>query len=119
VRRLGVISRTTATEYLRKGKTVKQIGSDLDVDWVLEGTIRCDRSGGGPGRVRITPQLIRVADDTNVWSERYDRSLTDIFSLQSDVATKTVQAIGSASPPLRRPASKRSRRRISSPTTTT
>lgn len=94
VRRLGVISRTTATEYPRKGRTVKQIGGDLGVDWVLEGTIRCDRSGGGPGRVRITPQLIRVADDTHVWSERYDRTLTDIFSLQSDVATKTVAAIG-------------------------
>jgi TolB-like protein len=94
VRRLGVISRTTATEYPRKGRTVKQIGSDLDVDWVLEGTIRCDRSGKGPGRVRIAPQLIRVADDTHVWSERYDRTLTDIFSLQSDVATKTVAAIG-------------------------
>ena len=94
VRRLGVISRTTATEYPRKGKTVKQVGADLGVDWVLEGTIRCDRSGGGPGRVRITPQLIRVADDTHVWSERYDRTLTDIFSLQSDVATKTVEAIG-------------------------
>jgi TolB-like protein/Flp pilus assembly protein TadD len=94
VRRLGVISRTTATEYPRKGRTVKQIGGDLDVDWVLEGTIRCDRSGGGPGRIRITPQLIRVADDTHVWSERYDRTLTDILSLQSDVATKTVAAIG-------------------------
>lgn len=94
VRKLGVISRTTATEYPRKGKTVKQVGADLGVDFVLEGTIRCDRSGAGPGRVRITPQLIRVADDTHVWSERYDRTLTDIFSLQSDVATKTVDAIG-------------------------
>jgi TolB-like protein/Flp pilus assembly protein TadD len=94
VRKLGVISRTTATEYPRKGKTVKQVGADLGVDWVLEGTIRCDRSGGGPGRVRITPQLIRVSDDTHVWSERYDRTLTDIFSLQSEVATKTVEAIG-------------------------
>jgi serine/threonine protein kinase/tetratricopeptide (TPR) repeat protein len=94
VRKLGVISRTTAVEYPRKGKTVKQVGADLGVDFVLEGTIRCDRSGGGPGRVRITPQLIRVADDTHVWSERYDRTLTDIFSLQSDVAMKTVEAIG-------------------------
>ena len=94
VRRLGVISRTTATEYSRKGKTIKQLGADLGVDWVLEGTIRCDRSAGSPGRIRITPELIRVADDTHVWSERYDRRLTDIFSLQSDVATKTVEAIG-------------------------
>ena len=94
VRKLRVISRTTATEYPRKGKTVKQVGADLGVDWILEGTVRCDRSSGGPGRVRITPQLIRVADDTHVWSERYDRTLTDIFSLQSDVATKTVEAIG-------------------------
>jgi eukaryotic-like serine/threonine-protein kinase len=93
VRNLAVISRTTATQYDRKGKTIEQIGKDLGVGYVLEGSVRWDRSGGGPGRVRITPQLIRVADDTHLWSERYDRLLADIFAIQGDVADGVVRAL--------------------------
>ncbi len=93
VRTLAVISRTTATQYDRKGKTIEQIGKDLGVGYVLEGSVRWDRSGGGPGRVRITPQLIRVSDDTHLWSERYDRQLADIFAIQGDVADGVVRAL--------------------------
>jgi non-specific serine/threonine protein kinase len=96
VRGLGVISRTTAVEYDRKGKTVKQIGSDLDVDYVLEGSVRWERAAGRESRVRITPQLIRVADDTHVWADRYDRVLADVFAMQSDVAESAVKAMGVA-----------------------
>ena len=93
VRTLAVISRTTATQYDRKGKTVEQIGKDLGVGYVLEGSVRWDKSGGGPGRVRITPQLIRVADDTHLWTDRYDRQLADIFAIQGDVADGVVRAL--------------------------
>jgi serine/threonine-protein kinase len=93
---LGVISRTTAVEYDRKGKTVKQIGSDLGVDYVLEGSVRWERAPGRESRVRITPQLIRVADDTHVWTDRYDRVLADLFAMQSDVAESAVKAMGVA-----------------------
>jgi serine/threonine protein kinase len=62
---LQVISRTSAMYYKDKNVPLKQIGDELDVGYVLEGTIRWDRSGGGHGRVRITPQLIRVADDSS------------------------------------------------------
>lgn len=55
--------------------------------------MRWERSGGGPGRVRITPQLIRVADDTHLWSERYDRALSDVFAIQGDVADKVAKAL--------------------------
>jgi serine/threonine protein kinase/tetratricopeptide (TPR) repeat protein len=99
VRTLAVISRTTATQYDRKGKTVEQIGKDLGVGYVLEGSVRWDRSGGGPGRVRITPQLIRVSDDTHLWSERYDRQLADIFTIQGDVADGVVRALNLALAP--------------------
>ena len=94
VRGLAVISRTTATEYPRKGKTIEQIGKDLDVAYVLEGSVRHERSGNGPGRVRITPQLIRVADDTHVWGDHYDRVIEDVFAIQSEVAENTVNAMG-------------------------
>ena len=94
VQGLGVISRTSAVEYSRKGKTVRQIGSDLGVDYVLEGSIRWDHGTGRESRVRITPQLIRVADDTHVWADRYERVIADIFAIQSEVAENAVKAMG-------------------------
>ncbi len=94
VQGLGVISRTSAVGYDRKGKTVKQIGSDLGVDYVLEGSVRWERGPGRESRVRITPQLIRVADDTHVWADRYDRVLADVFAIQSEVAESAVKAMG-------------------------
>jgi TolB-like protein/Tfp pilus assembly protein PilF len=96
VKGLGVISRTSAVEYNRKGKTVKQIGSDLGVDYVLEGSVRWERGAGRESRVRITPQLIRVADDTHVWADRYDRLIEDVFAIQSEVAENAVKAMGVA-----------------------
>jgi len=94
VQGLGVISRTSAFAYDRKGKSVKQIGSDLGVDYVLEGSVRWEHGAGRESRVRITPQLIRVADDTHVWSDRYERVLADVFALQSEVAESAVGAMG-------------------------
>ena len=94
VKELGVISRTSAIGYDRKGKTVRQIGGDLGADYVLEGSVRWERGPGRSDRVRITPQLIRVADDTHVWSDRYERVLADVFAIQSEVAESTVKAMG-------------------------
>ncbi len=94
VQGLGVISRTTAVQYDRKGKTIKQIGGDLGVDYVLEGSVRWEHGQGRENRVRITPQLIRVADDTHVWSDRYERVLADVFGIQSEVAESAVKAMG-------------------------
>jgi serine/threonine-protein kinase len=91
---LGVISRTSAVQYDRAGKTLRQIGEDLGVDFVLEGTVRWERREGGASRVRVTPQLIRVADDTHVWSDTYDREIEDLFSVQSEIATNVVRSLG-------------------------
>jgi TolB-like protein/tetratricopeptide (TPR) repeat protein len=99
VRSLGVISRTTAMQYANTKKSVKQIGEELGVAFVLEGTVRWDKSGGAQGRVRISPQLIRVADDTHLWAERYDRVLADVFAMQSEVAGGIVRALGVALAP--------------------
>jgi serine/threonine protein kinase/tetratricopeptide (TPR) repeat protein len=87
---LGVISRTSAVQYDRKGKTLTQIGQDLGVNYVLEGSIRWARGTGGKSRVRVTPQLIRVSDDTHLWSERYDRIIEDIFDVQSEIAKHVI-----------------------------
>jgi non-specific serine/threonine protein kinase len=113
---LGVISRTSAVQYDRKGKTMTQIGEDLGADYVLEGTVRWEhgrdrhrlnsqpghrlnsqpghRLNSQPGhRVRITPQLIRVADDTHLWSEIYDRTLESIFEVQSEIAKHVIDKL--------------------------
>ena len=94
VRGLGVVSGTTATEYPRKGRSTLQIGEDLRVGWVLEGSVRYDPAVGGPGRVRVSPRLIRVRDDTSVWSDRFDRSLVDIFEVQAEISARVVEAVG-------------------------
>ncbi len=104
VRNLAVISRTTATQYDRRGKTVEQIGRDLGVGYVLEGSVRYERGGAGPGRVRISPQLIRVADDTHVWAERYERVIADVFAIQTEVAENAVKSMGVAILPQERAA---------------
>jgi len=94
VRGLEVVSRTTVTQYSRAGKPLREIGRDLGVDYVLEGTVRWDRSRLGKDRVRISPQLIRVSDDTHLWGDEYDRDLADVFAVQSDIAGQVVSALG-------------------------
>ncbi|MGB8658597.1 MAG: protein kinase [Candidatus Zixiibacteriota bacterium] len=89
---LGVISRTSVLQYKDTKKTVQQIGKELGVQYVLEGTILWDKSEV-TNRVRINPQLIRVKDGTHVWAESYDRVLEQIFALQSDIAEKVASAL--------------------------
>jgi TolB-like protein/Flp pilus assembly protein TadD len=90
---LGVISRSSAIQYKKTDKTIKQIGEELGADYVLEGTVRWDRSTEGKGRVRVTPQLIRVSDNTHLWSERYDRIIEDIFVVQSGIAEQVIKQL--------------------------
>ncbi|UCC82132.1 MAG: tetratricopeptide repeat protein [Gemmatimonadota bacterium] len=90
---LGVISRTTAIQFKGSTRTVREIAAQLDVDYVLEGTVRWERALGAPSQVRVTPQLIRVSDDTNIWTERYDAVLSEIFQVQSDIAENVALAL--------------------------
>ncbi|MGD2245633.1 MAG: protein kinase [Candidatus Aminicenantes bacterium] len=93
VRDLGVISRQTAVQYDRTGKTVNQIRDDIGVDYILEGTVRWDREEKKKSKILVTPQLIRASDDTHVWSDRYSRILDDIFTVQSDIAEQVIRQI--------------------------
>ncbi len=90
---INVISRTSASRYKNSDKTIKQLGRELGVDYVLEGAVRWDRNNGDKGRVRINTQLIRVADDTHLWSETYDRVIQDIFSVQSEIAEQVAKQL--------------------------
>jgi len=91
---LAVVSRTSASQYANTKKTVTQIGDELCVEYVLEGTVRWARAQAGSDRVRITPQLIRVSDDTHLWADSYDRDLEDIFQIQTDIAQRVVEQLG-------------------------
>jgi serine/threonine protein kinase/TolB-like protein/tetratricopeptide (TPR) repeat protein len=93
---LGVISRKSAVQYAGSDKNFQQIGRELGVDYVLEGSVRWARGGEGTSRVRITPQLIDVAADTNVWSEVFDREIDDVFEIQSEIARQVVNQLGVA-----------------------
>lgn len=79
--RLGVIARTSAIQYKGTKKRIDQIGKELGVDYILEGTVR--HSGD---RVRISAQLIQVKDQTHLWAKNYERDLGDILALQQEVA---------------------------------
>ncbi|MCP4566464.1 MAG: protein kinase [FCB group bacterium] len=90
---LGVISRTSAYTYKNSDKTLPEIAKELGVDYILEGTIRWDKSGE-IDRVRITPQLIRVADDLHLWAANFEKGITKIFEVQIDIATQIVDTLG-------------------------
>ena len=92
IRGLGVISRTSAMRYKNSDKSLPEIAKELGVGYILEGTIRWDK-GGDTDRVRILPQLIRVSDDTHLWADTYERALTQIFSVQADIATQIANAL--------------------------
>jgi len=88
--RLGVIARTSVMGYKHGDKRLDQIGRELGVQYVLEGSVRRDRN-----RLRITAQLIQVKDQSHLWAQEYDRSLQDIIALQDDVAAGVTQEIQS------------------------
>ena len=85
---LGVIARTTTRLYKNAKKSVGQIRQELGVDYVLEGSIR--RAGS---RIRITAQLVQATDMTNLWAERYDRDVSDVLAIQSEVAMKIAHSL--------------------------
>jgi TolB-like protein/Tfp pilus assembly protein PilF len=80
---LKVISRTSVMPYRGKASNVREIGKALGVSTILEGSVR--RIGN---RVRVNVQLINTANDEHIWAEDYDRDLTDVFAIQTDLAQK-------------------------------
>src|SRR5213596_1559286 len=84
---LKVISRTSVMDYRGK-RNLRQIGNDLRVSHVLEGSVR--RAGT---HLRLNAQLIDTRTDTHVWAEQYDRDLNDLFAIQSEIAQKVAQRL--------------------------
>ena len=88
--RLGVIGRTSVMHYKNSAATIDQIGRELQVQYVLEGSVRRDAN-----RVRVAAQLIQTSDQTHVWAREYDREITDILSLQDEIARQVAVNIQS------------------------
>jgi tetratricopeptide (TPR) repeat protein len=85
---LSVIGRTSVMRYKDTDTPVDQIGRDLDVNYVLEGSTQREAN-----RVRITTELIKVQDQTTLWGNSFDRELSDILALQSEVAERVAEAL--------------------------
>jgi TolB-like protein len=87
---LFVIARNSSFTYKGKAVDVRQVGRELGVRYVLEGSVR-----KAAGRVRITAQLIETASGKHLWADGFDGALTDIFDLQDNITSSVVAAIGS------------------------
>ncbi len=85
---LRVASRTSAFQIKESVSDIREIGERLKVETVLGGSLR--KAGD---RIRITAQLIKVADGYHIWSERYDRELKDVFAIQDEIAQSIVEAL--------------------------
>jgi len=87
-RQLSVIARTSVMRYRDAHKAIDSIGSELGVDFVLEGSVR-----RVDDRFRVTAQLIRAKDQLHLWTETYERSWNDIFAIQSDVSARVADSL--------------------------
>ncbi|MCK9408852.1 MAG: hypothetical protein M0R68_06930, partial [Bacteroidetes bacterium] len=89
---LKVIARSSAVQYKKTAKTLKQIGDELGVNYILQGTVRWE-TVDGQTHVRVNPTLIKVEDETQAWSESMESVLSSAFKLQSDIASRVASAM--------------------------
>jgi adenylate cyclase len=88
VQDLMVIARTSVMPYKSAPKPIREVGSELGVDTVLEGSVR--KAGN---RIRITLQLLDVASQSHLWASSYNRELDDVFAVQTDIAERTAESL--------------------------
>jgi adenylate cyclase len=88
IKDLGVIGRTSVMNYKKREKSISEIGRELNVGSVIEGSVR--KAGN---KVRITAQLVSTQNQEHIWASTYDRELDDIFAIQSDVASKVAGSL--------------------------
>ena len=88
IKSLGVASRTSTFMYKGKTEDIREIGNKLEVSAVLEGSVR--KMGT---KIRVSAQLINVANGLQLWSERYDREMEDVFAIQDEIAQNIVKAL--------------------------
>lgn len=92
IQRLGVIAWPSASQYKETTKSPQDIGRELGVQYILQGSVRWER-GPGLSRIRVSPTLIRVSDATQLWADQYDTTLTGVFAVQTTLATRVAGAL--------------------------
>ena len=95
---LQVIARGSSTPYRKTTKTPKQIAEELNVSYLLTATVRWEKAGN-TSRVHVSPELVDVTRSdapTSKWQQPFDAAITDVFQVQSEIATKVAQALGAA-----------------------
>ena len=90
---LEVTARSSSSQYRQAARSIKEIGRDLDVEYVLTGTVQWSKHGGGASRVLVKPELVRVSRGNSPWSQSMDVQLSDVFKVQSDIAGRVVEAL--------------------------
>ncbi|HEY4228939.1 MAG TPA: tetratricopeptide repeat protein, partial [Thermoanaerobaculia bacterium] len=98
VKGLEVIARGSSTPYKKTTKTPQQIAKELDAHYLLTATVRWQKGAGG-SRVQVRPELVEVGESSapaSRWQQPFDAAITDVFQVQSDIATKVAQALGGA-----------------------
>jgi TolB-like protein/thioredoxin-like negative regulator of GroEL len=93
---LKVIARSSSTPYRKSTKTPKEIAAELNVSYLLTGTVRSEKSSGAT-RVHLSPELVDVTRPdapTSKWQQTFDSALTDVYRVQSDIAMRVAQALG-------------------------
>jgi serine/threonine protein kinase/tetratricopeptide (TPR) repeat protein len=98
IRGLRVTARASSSQYRRSKKLPREIGRELEVQYLLTGTVRWSKSNG-VNRVRVTPELIEVANADTRWSQPYDTVMSDVFQVQASIASKVAEALNVALAP--------------------
>ena len=89
---LKVIARSSAVQYKKTIKSIQQVGEELSVNYILQGTVRWENLNGET-HVRVNPTLIKVEDGTQVWSQSMESVLSSAFKLQSEIASRVAEAM--------------------------
>ena len=95
---LQVTARTSTRQYKKTTKDPHDIGRELSVDYLLTGTVRWSK-GNGPDRVRVTPELVQVSNNQSKWSVAFDTVMSDVFAVQSAIASHVAQNLDIALAP--------------------
>jgi serine/threonine-protein kinase len=90
---LRVTARTSSNAYKGTKKSPTQIGEELGVEYLLQGTIRWEQGADGKRRVRVTPELIKTTDGSTKWQQPFDTVLSDVFAVQSGIATQVAEKL--------------------------
>ena len=91
---LGLVPSRAVQRYARTNMTMREIGRELGIDYLLVGSVRWAGADSGSRSVRITLELLGARDERQIWATTYDREMTDIFAVQSDIAEQVTQRLG-------------------------